>query len=208
MKPSLAHASMPRAQRGVVLFISLIVLVAMSLAGVALIRSVDTAVLVSGNLAIKQASVQSSQMAITSAANWLHANSAGTGLDNTLESAGYFSSAPTIEPNWFLASTWDGGQVAQVNGGAADAAGNKIRYVIHRLCTESNTPHNGDGPTGATNQCGRYFPVEAGASGGSKGVGSEVFLGRPELFYRVTIRVDGPKETSTISQVNLLIPTS
>ena len=40
-----------RKQSGVVLFISLIILVAMSLAGIALIRSVDTSNLIAGNLA-------------------------------------------------------------------------------------------------------------------------------------------------------------
>jgi Tfp pilus assembly protein PilX len=43
-----------RAQQGVVLFIALIVLVAMSLAGIALMRSVDTNVLIAGNLAFRQ----------------------------------------------------------------------------------------------------------------------------------------------------------
>ena len=43
-----------RAQRGVILFIALIVLVAMSLAGIALMRSVDTNVMIAGNLAFRQ----------------------------------------------------------------------------------------------------------------------------------------------------------
>ena len=42
-------------ERGVVLFIALIVMVALSLAGIALIRSADTATIVAGNLAFKQA---------------------------------------------------------------------------------------------------------------------------------------------------------
>jgi Tfp pilus assembly protein PilX len=44
----------PRRQRGAILFIALIVLVAMSLAGIALMRSVDTNVLIAGNLAFRQ----------------------------------------------------------------------------------------------------------------------------------------------------------
>ena len=48
-----AHRN-PGGQSGVVLFIALIVLVAMSLAGVALVRSVDTNLLIAGNLAFKQ----------------------------------------------------------------------------------------------------------------------------------------------------------
>jgi len=41
-------------EQGVILFVALIVLVAMSLAGIALMRSVDTSVLVAGNLAYRQ----------------------------------------------------------------------------------------------------------------------------------------------------------
>ena len=48
-----------RAQEGVVLFIALIVLVAMSLAGVALMRSVDTALVVAGNFAFKKSAIRS-----------------------------------------------------------------------------------------------------------------------------------------------------
>lgn len=193
-------------QEGVVLFISLIVLVAMSLAGIALMRSVDTATLVTGNLAMKQSSVHSSQLAIAEAAQWLSSNSAGSGLYSSSPGAGYFANAPQTEPDWFKASTWDGGQVAVANGGAPDTAGNKIRYVIHRLCTEADAAHNGTGGSGVANQCARYFPTES-TSGGSMKAGAETFLGRPEIFYRVTIRVDGPRGTVTIAQVNLLIPT-
>jgi len=46
-------------QRGVVLFFALIALVVMSLAAVALIRSVDTNTLIAGNLAFKQAATSS-----------------------------------------------------------------------------------------------------------------------------------------------------
>src|SRR4051794_33864237 len=43
-----------RRQQGVVLLIALIVLVAMTLAGIGLVRSVDTGNMVAGNLAFKQ----------------------------------------------------------------------------------------------------------------------------------------------------------
>ena len=44
-----------RRQRGVVLFVALLVMVALALAGIALIRSTDTATTVTGNLVLKQA---------------------------------------------------------------------------------------------------------------------------------------------------------
>ena len=55
-------------QRGVVLFIALIVMVAMSLAAIALIRSVDTTTTVIGNLAFRQASILPANFAVEDAA--------------------------------------------------------------------------------------------------------------------------------------------
>ena len=55
---TLRHASsaVPCRQRGVVLFVALIAMVVMSLAGVALIRAVDTTGSVAGNIAFREAS--------------------------------------------------------------------------------------------------------------------------------------------------------
>ena len=59
-----AHGSGERAQRGAVLFIALIVLVAMTMASVALVRSVDTATLGAGNIALKQSAAQAAERAV------------------------------------------------------------------------------------------------------------------------------------------------
>ena len=48
----------PRHQRGVVLVISLIVLVALTLAGIALVRSTDTANVIAGNMAFRMGALQ------------------------------------------------------------------------------------------------------------------------------------------------------
>lgn len=58
-------------QRGVVLFFTLIALVVMSLAAVALIRSVDTSTMIAGNLAFKQAGSASGDAGIEAAISWL-----------------------------------------------------------------------------------------------------------------------------------------
>src|SRR6266700_2071527 len=67
-----ARPSMPsRRQRGVVLFIALIVMVAMSLAAIALIRSVDTTNAIVGNLAFRMASILPANASIEQAASGL-----------------------------------------------------------------------------------------------------------------------------------------
>ena len=61
----------PRRQKGIVLLVALTVLVAMSLAGVALIRSVDNTVVIAGNLAFKQSSLQVADRGSLEAITWL-----------------------------------------------------------------------------------------------------------------------------------------
>lgn len=74
-------------QRGMVLFFALVALVAMSLAAVALIRSVDTGALIAGNLAFRKSTLNSSDNGIETAIAWLsnqqNANAA-LGLDPLL----------------------------------------------------------------------------------------------------------------------------
>jgi Tfp pilus assembly protein PilX len=192
-----------RRQRGVVLFIALIVLVAMSLAGIALVRSVDTALGIAGNMAFKQATIQGSDRGVQAAYDWLVANSAGATLQNTNAATGYYSSQPGAEPNWFDSANWPAGAVATLDGGAPDAAGNVVRYVIHRMCTQANTAYNGE-VGGVPNQCALSIAATGGA-GGSMAVGAPEFQGTPQVYYRITTRVDGPRNTSSVIQVSVLI---
>jgi type IV pilus assembly protein PilX len=191
------HHPLPQRQRGVVLLIALIVLVAMSLAGVALIRSVDTATVVAGNLAFSQSAVQSADRGLFVAAKWLEVKNAGPDLSVSDTAAGYFSSPPNPEPDWHDLGSWTGASVA-VNGGVADASGNVVRYVIHRLCATPGMGWNG-------NQCARS-PGKVGDKGQSQSTTSIPFEGTPMLFYRITTRVDGPRNTVSVIQSSVLLP--
>jgi len=152
-------------QRGVVLFFALIALLAMSLAAVALIRSVDTSTIIAGNLAFKQsttkagdsgieaASIRMSQMqAISKALNVLNdpthpfnvtclaTRAAGT-LGPTDPGCativrGYHSS---IDPalNLLDPATWDGINSVKL---PEDSNGNTTSYIIQRICRNANQP--------------------------------------------------------------------
>lgn len=192
-----------RRERGVILFIALIVLVAMSLAGIALIRSVDTALGIAGNMAFKQATIQGSDRGVKAAYDWLAARSGGTTLQNTDTGQAYFSSRPGTEPNWWDMASWENAVV--LDGGAADAAGNVVRYVINRMCTEPDTPYNAKNAAGVDNQCALSYPASGGSTGGSMAVGATQFEGIPQLYYRITTRVDGPRNTVSIIQVSVLV---
>src|SRR4051812_42847814 len=76
-------------QAGVVLIIALVVLVAMTLAAVALVRSVDTNNVIAGNLAFQQAATHSADTGIEAAITWLQANQNGTTLESSDSTNGY-----------------------------------------------------------------------------------------------------------------------
>lgn len=191
----------PGKQRGVVLLISLIVLVAMTMAGVALMRSVDTATVVAGNVAFKESALQVADRGTQAAVRWLVSNSVGPTLISTNETAGYFSNR-SDPPDWFSEDAWT--TSVQVNGGAPDAAGNRVRYVIHRMCTQPDTAYNASN-AGVDNECGLYFVSTSSSSGGSMAVGAPQFVGKPQIYYRVTTRVDGPRNTVSIIQTSVLV---
>jgi Tfp pilus assembly protein PilX len=184
-----------RKQRGVVLFIALIVLVAMSLAGIAIMRSVDTGSLVSGNIAFRQAALASGDRGVDEAFNWLRNNITTGVLNNNVASDGYFATAidPPLSPqsgapDWTLSSAWSSAKTV-----GTDSNGNTVSYVIHRMC-QSPGPFN--------NNCAQVSPTMGGAGNGQS-VGDNAFVPLPIVFFRVTVRVEGPRSTLTIVQSNI-----
>jgi Tfp pilus assembly protein PilX len=204
-----ARPTLPHRQGGAILFIALIVLVAMTLAGIAMIRSVDTALGIAGNMAFKQASIQGTDRGVNAGFNWLIANSSGTTLQTSNPGVGYFSSRAATEPDWFDNVNWASSTSLPNEFGSVgspDAAGNVVRYVVHRMCNCADVSYNANCAGSAVpNVCGLYYPISGGAAGGSMSVGSAVFEGIPQIYYRITTRVDGPRNTISITQVTVLI---
>jgi type IV pilus assembly protein PilX len=190
---SLELRAQPVRQAGVVLFISLIVLVAMSLAGIALVRSVDTNVLIAGNLAFRQAAILAGETAVANARDFVVVNSGS--LNSDRPSDGYFSATAiaTATGRGFdpVAHNWSNSVALPV-----DAAGNRARYVVHRMCAEPDKE-----PT-ATN-C-----VRAGATGTATSSFGSIDYSRYPLTlsstvpaYRITVRIDAPKNSVSYVQV-------
>jgi type IV pilus assembly protein PilX len=193
----------PQRQRGVVLIIALIVLVSMTLAAIGMSRSIDTANLVAGNLAFKQVTLQAGDAGFSTAFTWLANNSSGTTLQNTDATSGYFSSVPVTEPNWFDPNDAIWGNAKKLAGGVADPkTGTITKYVIHRLCTQPDTAYN-DSNAGVANQCALTFAGGSATQGASMSVGATQFQGVPQLYYRVTTRVEGPRNTVSIMQMTV-----
>jgi len=203
-------------QRGVVLFIALIVMVAMSLAAIALIRSVDTTSQVIGNLAFRQASILPANLAIEDAASGLFVDAGAPRIANvTADDAtqNYFATHKPDDPTWDSKgklSLPDGvpqplwtktAAAALTRQLPADGAGNTITYIVERMCNPDVVAPGNDG-TGKASEgwCDLGTP-----KGGGKHTINEAaaFNFPPQPFYRVTVRVDGPQNTVSFLQAML-----
>ncbi|MGD9951813.1 MAG: hypothetical protein AB7S87_04430 [Burkholderiales bacterium] len=180
-------------QEGAVLFIALIVLVAMSLAGIALIRSVDTANLIAGNLAFKQNATHGGDWGAEEARAWLQGQDA-TALYNdvagryfaAMQTGADFTGTDPALPDF----DWDNNSF---NAGA-DPAGNQVRYVIHRMCEVAGNPNSVN--------CVRTST--GGTAGGTKGgatYGGAALPSTSQIYYRITARVTGARNTVSYVQV-------
>jgi len=192
-------------QRGVVLFIALIVMVAMSLAAIALMRSVDTTSAVIGNLAFRQASILPANYAIEDAAAGLF-NDANPA--NVARIADVRVDTPT--QNYYSTHNqtagWDDQfgvpTPLQTKSAAAalarkqtDGAGNTITYVTERMCNP-NAPTVPADKAAAGTWCDMMPPKQ---SPGTTINDPMAALLSAQPFYRVTVRVDGPPGTNTVS---------
>ena len=172
-------------ERGTIIFIALIVLVAMSLAGIALMRSVDTANLIAGNLAFKNAATSAGDAGIEAARSWLMTQTAGNLKADA--ASGYFA-------NWqenFDAKTFP--WLAQGINVGSDPLGNTIYYVIHRMCRESNKSID-------ETDCTKVTSVSVGSTKGGGAYGITPLSGSSLVYYRITSRVEGPKKTVSYVQ--------
>jgi Tfp pilus assembly protein PilX len=184
-------------QRGAVLFVTLIVLVAMTLAAIATVRQIDATTQVAGNLAFRQSTTLGADAAIETARNWLLAPAQTAGTALFADSApGYFSSTPTTGPG--LETPWSAYDwTNQSLAAGTDTAGNTLRYVIHRMCNQPGDP-NGIG-TGIS--C--LTSLTTNTIGSGKGAGRVGVQGSSLYYYRITIRVTGPR--NTVSYVQTMI---
>lgn len=183
-------ASARRKQGGVSLVIALIALLAMTLAGFALIRAVDTANVISGNLAFRQATLHATDVGVETALATL-----GT-IVTTSPDANYPSGCASGACNYYptkqavnsagipTAIDW-----TLVPGTSVDSS-YAVQYVIDRLC---------EGPTPVTDITAKCMHT-TGLSVGSKKAGAVSFTSAQQVYFRATIRVVGPRNTVSIVQ--------
>jgi len=201
-------AAGPRRQQGVVLLISLIVLVAMTLAALGMMRSLDTGTLVAGNIGFREAAVASADSGVEAARAWLLANSTSLNTDNP--TAGYFS---TRQDSLDLTGNRTEGGTDGVNWGGSDpsqtvaafpvpgpdASGNSVYYLIHRLCKIPGTIN------GANQTCAFATSMGSGSTQASPDYSSYGLITTNQVYYRITVRVNGAKNTVAYVQAMVLL---
>lgn len=206
-----------KAQRGVVVFIALIALLVLSLAAAALLRSTDTAGVISGNVAFKNATTAAADTGAERAFNALPALAAAdanvAGKYYRLKQAVDANGVPsTID--WSAVDCYDnvGGTTAIL---CTDESTYRVQYVIDRLC--DTAPAATDPLTLLTSKCVAGQPFSSGGSAGddlnSHAQTTNVFGSltpppptRPTIHYRVTVRVLGPRKTVSIVQTTIELP--
>jgi type IV pilus assembly protein PilX len=197
-----------RRQGGVVLLIALIVLVAMTLAGIGMMRSIDAGTLVAGNIGFREAAVATADTGVEAARTWLLANL--NSLDNDNPAAGYFSTRQdsvdftgNMTEGGHDGVNWGGSDPSQTTTaftlGTVDTSGNTVYYVINRLCAIPGTI-NGAGQTCAYSSQSQTGSTQSSPTYSSFGLSSALVA-----YYRVTVRVNGPKNTVSYVQALLLI---
>lgn len=198
---SQSQRPLPARQRGVVLIIALVVLVAMSLGGVAIMRSVDTSALIAGNIAFKQRTLAAADAGIETAIKWISDNRLNLNTDNA--GAGYFSSLSRTVGRfaWETDAAWAGAKLV-----GEDAAGNTVHYVIHRMCTLAGQSFNATDQSCATDTGATDGTISAPAEGASSVAGAPGFTAPPRVYLRVTVRSTGPRNAKSYVQAMVLVP--
>ena len=181
-------------QRGAVLLIALVILVVMTLSALALIRSVNMTNLIAGNLAFRESALLSSERSTETALTWLASADAAT-LYDVSAANGYQAvrADPATGQSWD--AFWIATLAAQSVTGTVDIAGNTVSYAIQRLCDATDSPQ--------TVNCAKSPSTNVG---GSQSGGSSIFLGSgSQVYYRITTRVAGPRNTTAYTQTIVAI---
>jgi type IV pilus assembly protein PilX len=195
----------PHSQKGFVLFLALVSLVVMSLAAVALIRSVDTNSLITGNLAYRQNATLSSAYGLEAVAQTIgpqlkgyeEVNDAGDGYYATCLTFDAAATNPCGGERLTQDAQWVPDTTSQLADGlpgltnGVDPFGNTVQYIVERMCNQA----------GAT-QLDRCMtttsakdPAGCGDCGGKM---DDILTDYP--LYRITVRIAGPKNTISYVQ--------
>ena len=172
-----------RRQRGSSLLLVLIVLGVMLAGALAAVRSTDTASLIAGNAAFRSAARQSADIAANAAFNYL----ASLPAPDTAVANVYYPIRLAEDAVGLPSIAWDSVPTTTVGN-------NSMQWIIERMCRGALPV------TDLQEQC----LVDVQVAAGSNKIGAQAFTTPANLFYRMTIRMRGPKNTESFVQTLVL----
>lgn len=204
----------PGRENGIVLLVALIMLIVMTLGALTLVRTVDNANIIAGNLAFQQGATNSADTGVEQAITWLQNNKPGATLFTSVAAQGYAATRQDPAAN----QSWDAFWLAVLANQAVtidpnnpgvilpyapgnwrpNAAGNTVSYSIQRLCAQPLAP--------TSSGAGCSIPqATLSTEGSSKGAGVVALQYGDQVYYRITARSQGPRNTVSYVQVIVAI---
>jgi type IV pilus assembly protein PilX len=199
MKPAMRQ---PRSrERGVVLIFTLIILLILTIGGVALVRSMNNSLFSAGNLSFRRDLVNQGEQAVSTVLTEFKPGGALAAVgaaDSDLQSANYKATPLATNAQGIPTAllTLAGFQaVGQTSNDITGATGDvTIRYLIDRLCTGS--------------PCTSLNSVQSSAAppGGSGLSGGAPVAPPTATVYRLSVVVYGPRNTQVFMQSTFTKP--
>jgi type IV pilus assembly protein PilX len=193
-RQSLRMRSLPKKQGGIALIIALIILGAMLMGGIAMMRSVDSGVIISGNIALRQAAVAAADSALEQATRFVQGSNADALRGANIVASGYYASHQGLTRNQLLnLDTF-------TNANAPTVVDNvhrlTARYLIHRMCPLPGTD----------NGCNFYQPPAISSDPNCKDTNCMNIIPNAMVLFRVTVLVEGPRNSRGVVQTFVTLP--
>lgn len=196
--------------QGFVLFMTLVMLVILTISGLAMMQMMGAGITAAGNIAFRQASVRYADLALEDARAWLLGQTNNYLHDNHADDHGYRSYIETtFDPKTL---DWTDANLAHQYSAATDPdadgdgdpttfSGYRIYYVIHRMALI-----NGQACTEPATGC--MYPPTASSSTVAPGTTQSAGIGYTppiegtlgNVYFRITAKVVGPRHNTSYVQ--------
>jgi len=207
------RSHLPRCrERGVVLLFVMIGLVLLLISATALIRSLDVSLVNAGNLAFRRDLVNQAERTVPQVMTAFTTGALSTSAARAdhLQSGNYRASMLPVNGSGIPTALLDDTTFATVATTGNDITiadqGIRVRYVVDRLCNTT-----GDEKTIGTTQCMQADGGIPPGGSGSEMIRAEDSAGTlsgavaPQVVYRISIRVDGPRATQAFLQTSFAL---
>jgi len=187
-------------QRGMALPIMLIILVVMLIGSVYVMRASTGTTLVTANLAYDSQLSKATDLGLIAGSTWLSnvAMSDKNALRANNASQGYVASYDPAVPQT-SSDFWTGAAVT------TDVAGNKVEYVIHRMCKSVGAYDDSANACIVTVSAPPDRTGDLAMAGESSATDGFVVVAVPSVHYVITSRIFGARGANVINQAVVMV---